>query len=233
VAVDIDLYNPDGKLEEGGVVSWKLPSGFTADQAQWVHPAVEKGRKVSHVAMITAPRKLTQKQVKIEFFNSRLPHWSRTVTLDCFQGNTVVIDDFKDASRWKIQGDGQMLIADGMAEFRPSRRNLHEYCLAKFMKSPINDPSMSTEVKIDFDREPRLEINVHEVCGKFTLQMRDEKNKNCTLISYSTALGKTIIDLKAASHWTGRKRVTLVLYPRINSGGSMYVNSIKLHYNKT
>ena len=232
VALDIDLYNPDGKLREEGVVTWKLPPGFTADQPQWAHPGVEQGRKVSHVVMITAPRQLTEKQVKIEFFNSRLPHWSRTVTLECFRGNTVVIDDFKDASKWKIQGDGRILIADGMAEFRPGRRNLHEYCLAKFMKSPINDPGMSTEVDVDFDRAPRLEINVHEVCGKFTLQMRDEQNKTCTLIGYSTAIGKTIIDLKAASHWTGRKRVTLVLYPRINSGGSMYVNSIKLHYNQ-
>ena len=232
VAMDIDLFNPDGKLGEGGVVTWKLPPGFTADQAQWVHPTVEKGRKVSHVVMIIAPRQLTEKQVKIEFFNSRLPHWSRTVNLECFQGNTVVIDAFKDASKWKIHGDGQLLIADGMAEFRPSRRNLHEFCLAKFMKSPINDPSMSTEVEVDFDRDPRLEINVHEVCGKFTLLMRDEQNKTCTLINYSTAIGKTILDLKAASHWTGRKRVTLVLTPRINSGGSMYVNSIKLHYTK-
>ncbi len=232
VAVDIDLYNPDGKLGADGVVTWKLPSGFTAEQTQWKHPGVERGSKVSHSIMITAPRELSGKQVKIEFSNSRIPLWNRTVTLDCFQGSTVVIDDFKDASKWKIQGDGQILIADGMAEFRPSRRNLHEYCLAKFMASPMSDPSMSTEVDVDFDRDPRLELNVHEVRGKFTLRMRDEKNKTSTLINYSTAIGKTLVDLKAASKWTGSKRVTLVLIPRVNSGGSMYVNSIKLHYNK-
>lgn len=119
-----------------------------------------------------------------------------------------------------------------MAEFKPSRRNLHEYCLAQAAKTPIKDPSMSTEVEVDFDRDPRLEINVHEVRGNFTLQMHDEQDKASTLLNYSSAIGKTLLDLKTVSQWTGKKRVTLVLIPRVNSGGSMFVNSIKMHYGK-
>lgn len=232
VAVEIDLHNPDGRMGTGGTVTWKLPPGFTADQNQWIHPGVEKGSKVSHVVRITAPAKLDAKQVQIEFNDSRITGWNRKIDLTCFQGSTLIIDDFKDASKWKVSGEGQVLVSNGKAEFRPILRNLNEFCMMWSEKSSFKDPSMTTEVEIDFDREPQLELNVADVQGKYTLQMRDDQKKTCKLINYSTAIGKTILDLKAASHWTGKKRVSLILTPRVNSGGSMFVNGIKLYYKK-
>ena len=233
VAVDVDLYNPDGIMGEEGVVTWKLPSGFTTDQRQWMHPRVAAGQKVSRTITLTAPRQLNPKQVEIRFYDSRQRRWDRTVALSCFQGNTVVVDDFKDTSKWNVRGEGEIVIGNGMAEFRPAQRNLHEYCLARAEGAPTNDPCMSTGVEIDFDRDPHLELNVHEVRGKFSLQIRDEAQKQtCKLFDYSTAIGKTITDLRTATHWSGKKRVTLLLYPRINSGGSLYVNSIKIHYDR-
>ena len=231
VDVTLQLHNPDGVNGAAGEITWKLPAGFTASEVKWVHGEVPKGGRLTHTVTIQAPSSFSKHSELFEFFDSRITGWNRSFELDCHKGESIVVDDFKTDAKWKITGKGEILRRDGMVEFRPTEeRNLHEYRTLIAKKEKFQDPRMTAELEVDFDRKPLLELNIVDIQSKFSLSVSDLKKNVKHLYGNSNPVGITTTDLCKATGWTGKKTISLNLTPRINHGGSMFVKSMKVHY---
>ncbi len=234
--VRIELYNPDGIQGDAGVITWKLPEGFSCPESQWQHGNVPKGGRLIHTIRVQAPKQFRQANELFEFFDSRIQNWNRSFQLNCYSGESFVIEDSQHQADWNISGKGEILRHDGLVEFHPVEpRNLHTYCRLIVKKEKFQDPYMETGVKIDFDRGPLLELNMEDAYGKFSLSLAQKGEKAVSLYGNSNAVGISTADLAKETGWTGEKTVTLRLQPRVNHGGgtgSAYVRSIIIHYQK-
>lgn len=231
VYATIQLHNPDGLNGAAGEITWKLPAGFTASEVKWAHGEVPKGGRLTHTVTIRAPSSFSKDRELFEFFDSRIKGWNRSFELACHKGESFVVDDFKTDAKWKITGKGEIIRRDGMVEFRPTEeRNLDEYCNLVVKKEKFQDPRMTASLELDFDKKPLLELNVCDIMCKFSLSISDKDGNAKHLYSNSNAVGISTTDLCKETGWKGKKTVSLNLTPRINHGGSMFVKSIKIHY---
>ena len=231
VDVTIQLHNPDGVNGAAGEITWTLPAGFAASEAKWVHGEVPKGGRLTHAVTIRAPASFSHDRELFEFVDSRIKGWNRSFWLDCHKGESVVVDDVKTDAQWKIAGKGEIIRREGMVEFRPTEeRNLDEYCRLVVAKRKFQDPRMTAELKVDFDRKPLLELNIVDILCKFSLSISDQEGNTKSLYTNSNPVGITTTDLGRETGWTGRKKITLSLTPRVNHGGSLFMKSIRIHY---
>lgn len=213
LAVELARRNPDGETGGAGDVAWTLPVGWTATKASLSYPAVAPGTTVRHAVEITAPASASNGEYRIRFTDSNFP-WARTLRVHVYPRSQSV-SDFTTADGWQGVGKGALEIRDGIGMF-------HGESQTDFL---------SREVKIDFDRQPVIELQVPQMSSKWALSLK-RGDEEIFLAKDQALAGQLTFPLEGKTAWTGNQPVELRFYPSWSLGKSVHVDWIKINYQK-
>jgi hypothetical protein len=213
VRVELVRRNPDGASGDAGTVNWSLPPGWSASEASWPHDAVPPRGILRHALTVTCPAGQARAAARLEFRDTRLP-CPAGLRLECYP-ELLTVDDFANADGWRGEKGGALTVAGGIGHFTGRDGG------SRLVRS----------LDIDLDRAPVLEVLASAYDGKWGVSVDDGRGEKW-LLRDSPVQGSLCFDLARLTGWTGKRHVTLAVYPAMSFGTWVDLKSISLGYGR-
>jgi hypothetical protein len=218
---DILVRNPTNRRTAPGRIRLNLPARWKATENDWSYPALAPGATTSRRMTIATPTTSPPfsrspdrgDRGRIICTDSRTGA-RRSASIDLYAA-TIPILSAASHEGW-IETGATLSFAGGKLA----------------ATSPGSYASVRKSVDLDFDREPVLEIAVASSQQAWALKVNDGTLPSDDLIQSDTGqTGRFTYDLRAATGWSGKKRMDLILF-EIGPGKTVEVSSIDVHYRR-
>ena len=222
-AIDLMLRNPGTATLQAGRISWHLPEGWRASEDSWSYANVSPHAVESKRITLTAPAGFTSGEAIIRFADTRVPAVERRVVLSGYARSRLITAG-RSVDGWMCSGGAQIGMDEGRATIKPA-------VIAKdFWKKKAPEQNGQVRLalgKIDMERNPVLEIDLADNCGK-TRILVDDGSKAVQVVETDIP-GRTIIDLRAKTAWRGDQDLAVLIAPGVTWGYHVRLGSIAVH----